>query len=216
MQIPANLQIQENTTQTLIFHELQSAEIHAKRDSNTVIVAFLTAEPSAPVTLNFHLEESGASITFLAFIIGTKAQNYQIKTISKHTTPNTNAYYYIRSALFDEAKIDYFGNLVIDKIAQQTDCYLAHNSLMLSPKAHTDTEPCLEIEANDVTAGHSATVGRTDESLLFYLMSRGLDRRQAEELLIQGFMQADLDKISDPEVREKLAQEIEQQLQCLT
>lgn len=214
MKIPSQLILEEN--QTLIFHELQSAEIYAKRNSSAVIVAFLTAEPNAPITLNFHLEEPGATLTFLAFIIGTKSQNYQIKTISNHTAPNTNAYYYIRSALFDEAKIDYFGNLVIKKIAQQTDAYLSHNSLMLSPKAHTDTEPCLEIEADDVKAGHSATVGRTDESLLFYLMSRGLDRRQAEQILIQGFMQADLDKISDPTIREKLAQEIEEKLQCLT
>lgn len=216
MIIPQTLQIAENTNQTLIFHELQSSEIYAGRDSSTVIVALLTEAPSEPVTINLHLNQPGGTITFLAFIIGTKEQNYQIKTISHHTSPNTNAYHYIRSALFDSSKIDYFGNLVIKKTAQQTDCYLAHNSLMLSQNAHTDTEPSLEIEADNVSAGHSATVGRTDEALLFYLMSRGLDRRSAEELLIQGFMEADLSKIPDENLREKLAKEIEQKLQCLT
>jgi hypothetical protein len=119
------------------------------------------------------------------------------------------SYYYLRTALFDQSKVDYRGTLVIKPHAQQTDSYLAHHTLMLSPKARTETEPCLEIEADNVAAGHAATIGRVDEDMLFYLRSRGISTPEAHQMLIQGFMQADLQKIPNTELRKALAEEIQ-------
>lgn len=214
--IPSTLTLEQNTNQTLVFTELQTAQIHAKRDSNTVILALLTEEPKDEITLNFNLDEEGSHITFIGLIIAKDSQNYKIKTISNHHSPHTEAYYYIRSAMFDKSNIDYYGNLIIEKIAQHTDCYLVHNSLMLSPNAHTDTEPCLEIEADSVAAGHAATVGRVDEKQLFYLKSRGLNTKEAQALLIQGFMEADLSHIKDEQLRQQIITDLEKHLACLT
>ena len=71
--------------------------------------------------------------------------------------------------------------------AQKTDAYQENRNLVLSPRAHADSIPGLEIKANDVRCTHGATIGRVDPEELYYLMSRGLDRAAAERLIVEGF-----------------------------
>lgn len=76
--------------------------------------------------------------------------------------------------------------------------------MLLSDKAGADPIPVLEILTNDVTrCGHAATAGSIDENELFYVMSRGFDRRGAEELLVRGFFQRVLDRLEDESVRQR-------------
>ena len=86
---------------------------------------------------------------------------------------------------------------------------------MLSKDAKAKTIPSLEIKANDVKAGHSATIGKVDKDLLFYLQSRGINKKLGEKLLIRGFLEADLQKIHDEKTRLKVAQELEKSLPIL-
>ncbi|MBD3273849.1 MAG: Fe-S cluster assembly protein SufD, partial [Candidatus Marinimicrobia bacterium] len=79
------------------------------------------------------------------------------------------------------------GLIKIEKGAQQTDAELENKNMLLNEGARADSIPVLEILADDVKAGHGATVGRVDEDHLYYLMSRGLNRKQAERTIINGF-----------------------------
>jgi Fe-S cluster assembly protein SufD len=80
---------------------------------------------------------------------------------------------------------------------------------MLSPTTHAVPIPGLEILANDVRCTHGATVGQVDREQLFYLMSRGLPRGEAERLIVRGFFSTILDRIELEPVREALGEALE-------
>lgn len=101
------------------------------------------------------------------------------------------------------AKIN--GWIVIGKQGAFADSYLREDVLLLSDEASVKAEPNLEILNNEVMASHGATVGAIDEEQLFYLMSRGLSREQAERVIVAGFLKSLADGIENKEVRERFA-----------
>ncbi len=208
-ELPKSLTIKADSQNLIITNGLSTSEITVEENSETTLVALLDKGWEAKKYLNFNFKGQNSTLTFLAFIIAKNQDNFPFETISNHTVKNTNAYYYVRSAQFDKSVVDYRGVLVIKPGAQITDSYLAHHTLLLSKDAKTYTTPSLEIEADDVAAGHAATLGKVDEELLFYLASRGIDKKAAQDILIKGFMQADLEKIPNEEIRDMLAAEIE-------
>ena len=91
--------------------------------------------------------------------------------------------------LRDRATAVWSGMIKVDPGAQRTDAFQESRNLLLTDGAHADAIPGLEIEANDVRCTHAATVARLDEDQLFYLQSRGLNRAEAERLLVGGFLE---------------------------
>ncbi len=81
--------------------------------------------------------------------------------------------------------------------------------MILSDKARADSIPSLEIEANDVRCTHGATVGQVDEDQIFYLMARGLNRRDAERLIIAGFFEPVLERIPAESLRTLVTEAVE-------
>ncbi|TMK75099.1 MAG: hypothetical protein E6G45_14085 [Actinobacteria bacterium] len=97
----------------------------------------------------------------------------------------------------------------VEPDAQKTDAYQENRNLMLSPTTHAIPIPGLEILANDVRCTHGATVSQVDRDELFYSMSRGLSRAEAERLIVRGFYQEILDRIELEPVREAVAAALE-------
>ena len=97
----------------------------------------------------------------------------------------------------------------VEKDAQKTNAYQENRNLMLSPTAHADSIPGLEILANDVRCTHGATLGQVDRDQLFYLMSRGLSRTEAERFIVRGFFEDILARIKFEPVRETLGAMLE-------
>lgn len=210
--LPEILTIKDGEERLILANQITSGNINIGRDCNVTIVTLLTEGWEEKKTLNFNFNDENSTLTFIALIIGADQNKFPLETISNHNAKHTNAYYYIRSAMFDRSQINYKGNLIIKPGAQLTDSYLAHHTLMLSKDAKTNTIPCLEIEADDVKAGHAATIGKVDEHLMFYLQSRGLSKAEAEDVLIKGFMESELQKIDSEEIRMILSAEIEKYL----
>ena len=96
----------------------------------------------------------------------------------------------------------------VDPRAQKTDGYQRNDNLLLSSKARADSIPGLEIQADDVRCTHGSTSGRVDEELIFYALTRGLTRKEAIRLIVTGFFQQVLDRITIESVREALARAI--------
>lgn len=205
-----------DNTKLIITDKISTQTIQVKKDQTLNYVVFLDKGWEETQSLTFEFNEENATVNFLAIMIGTKKEKFPMETISLHKTRNTKAYYTMRSALFDESEVDYTGNLKIEKTAGATDCYLAHHTLMLSKNAKTHTVPCLEIENDDVKAGHAATIGNIDEELSFYLESRGLDKKSAKTLLIRNFLESDLKNILGEKDQQKLVKKIEASLKGLT
>ena len=96
----------------------------------------------------------------------------------------------------------------MDEVAQLTDAYQTNRNLLLSNTAEANSLPGLEILADDVKCSHGATVGRLDEDQLFYLMSRGISERKAQELLVFGFFEEIIEKLESDPLRQNLRQRI--------
>jgi Fe-S cluster assembly protein SufD len=96
--------------------------------------------------------------------------------------------------------------------AQGTDAYQTNRNLILSEGAHADSLPNLEIEADDVRCSHGATIGQQDERQIFYLMSRGLTRQQAEKLIVSGFFEEVLSRLKVEWLHERLSRVIQKKL----
>lgn len=158
--------------------------------------------------LKFDFVGRNSELNFLGFVVGRGDAKFPFETISKHRVPQTKAHYHVKAAMYDASHMDYTGTLVIDKSAQLADVYLASHTLLLSDKARARTIPALEIEADDVVAGHAATIGKIDRKLLFYVKSRGISADEAERVLISGFFESQLKMIGDEQVREDLRRSI--------
>ena len=156
-----------------------------------------------------YLADQGANakVTGAYFLTGSEHADYD--TTQEHAAPNTTSDLFFKGVLADHSRAVWRGVIRVDKGAQKTDAYQENRNLLLSPEAHADSIPGLEIEANDVRCTHGATIGQIDKLQLFYLMSRGLSRAQAERLIVRGFFQPILDRIGSDAVRESLAAELE-------
>jgi Fe-S cluster assembly protein SufD len=150
---------------------------------------------------------ANAKVTGAYFLTGREHADYD--TTQEHAAPNTTSDLFFKGVLADHSRAVWRGVIRVDKGAQKTDAYQENRNLLLSHDAHADSIPGLEIEANDVRCTHGATIGQIDKLQLFYLMSRGLSRVQAERLIVRGFFQPILDRIGSDEVRESLAAELE-------
>jgi len=113
-----------------------------------------------------------------------------------------------KSALDDQSHSLYTGVIMIDNGAQRSDAYQANRNLILAEGARADTEPMLEIKADDVRCTHGATVGPIDEETMFYAASRGLAPDDAARLIVEGFFAEVFEKFGDARVTDDLARKV--------
>jgi Fe-S cluster assembly protein SufD len=136
-------------------------------------------------------------------------QHLDYDTFQEHIAPHTTSDFAFKGALRDRATTVWRGMIRVEHEAQKTNAYQENRNLLLSDQAHADSIPGLEILANDVRCTHGATLGQVDRDQLFYLMTRGLSRAEAERLIVRGFFQDILDRIELEPVREALAEALE-------
>ena len=134
---------------------------------------------------------------------GTDEQKYDFTTDSFHNVPNTTGDILVKGVLDQKATSVYRGMIKILKGAQNTNSYLSDHSLILSKDAVSNSIPSLEIDANEVSASHGATLGKPDEEEIFYLMSRGLNKKEAEKLIILGYFSPIINALSVDDLKEK-------------
>ena len=115
----------------------------------------------------------------------------------------------IKFVLDDNARGRFIGDLKIAPDAQQTEAHQTNRNLLLSDTAEMRTQPQLEIYADDVKATHGASTGQLDESALFYMQQRGIDKQKARQLLVNAFMKEIIETISDEKMREGLLNAID-------
>jgi len=136
-------------------------------------------------------------------------QHLDYDTFQEHIAPSTTSDFAFKGALRDTSTAVWRGMIRVEKDAQKTNAYQENRNLMLSPTTHAVPIPGLEILANDVRCTHGATVGRVDREQLFYLMSRGLSRSEAERLIVRGFFEDVLARVELEPVRDALAAALE-------
>lgn len=121
-----------------------------------------------------------------------------------HSKPHLNSLTSIKAVIYDKAYFDMEGMLVINTGAADTDAYLRIDVLLMSEKAGARAVPSLEITEDSVKGGHGATVGQIDREQLFYLTSRGIPAKDAEALLVEGFVRELIERVEDETERTKM------------
>jgi Fe-S cluster assembly protein SufD len=107
----------------------------------------------------------------------------------------------IKSVLLDKSNGTYQGKIYVDKSAQKTNGYQLSKALILSENSEFNSKPELEIYADDVKCSHGSTTGNIDENSIFYLMSRGLSKGQANKMIVEGFLNEAIETITEPNIK---------------
>jgi Fe-S cluster assembly protein SufD len=187
------------------------ASHHARveRDAELDWVAGGFGSKKGKVRIQNDLAGPGATsrVTGAYFSDGTQHLDYD--TFQEHMAPSTTSDFAFKGALRDDSTCVWRGMIRVERDAQKTNAYQENRNLLLSEKAHADAIPGLEILANDVRCTHAATIGQVDREELFYLMSRGLSKAEAERLIVRGFFSEILDRIELEPVREALGAALE-------
>ena len=142
-------------------------------------------------------------------------QHVDFDTTQEHAAAHTTSDLSFRGVLAGRSTSVWRGMIKVDPGAQQTDAFQDNRNLLLSKRAHADAIPGLEILANDVRCTHAAAVAQIDREQLFYLMSRGLRRDTAQRLIIDGFLQALVERLGDGALHDAVSAALERRLSAL-
>ncbi|MGB7337496.1 MAG: Fe-S cluster assembly protein SufD [Phototrophicaceae bacterium] len=151
----------------------------------------------------------GSNARVSGFFFADKNQFFDLDTQQNHNAPLTNSDLLFKGAAKDNARTLWQGMIKSLPKMQKIDGYQVCRNLVLSDGARMDGIPGLEIEADDVACSHAATFGTLEEQPVFYLMSRGIERPEAELMLISGFFDELLQRIPFEKVVTRLTEEIE-------
>ncbi len=156
------------------------------------------------------LAASGSDSEMLGLYFADSDQVLDHHTLQDHISPNAHSDLLYKGALRDESLAVFSGLIRVEPGAQKTDAYQTNRNLILgTDDAFAVSLPNLEIMADDVKCSHGSTTGQVDETELFYLMSRGIPRREAEKLVVFGFFGEVTSRIPLPGLKEKLDRAIE-------
>jgi Fe-S cluster assembly protein SufD len=147
-------------------------------------------------TVQVCLQGARSQADLLGVVETRDRQHIDFQTLQDHSGDNTRSDLVIHDALRDRSSANFTGLIRINPSAHQTESSQEQKNILLSDRAKADSDPKLEILNNDVIrCTHGASVGPVDPESIFYLQSRGVDRRAAEELLVEGFFRSVIDKI---------------------
>ena len=158
------------------------------------------------------LRGEGAEGRMSGFYFADGQQHLDHDTQQNHYAINTTSDLLYKGALIDKSRSVWQGMIYVGPGAQQTDGYQANRNLILSKEARADSIPGLEIMADDVRCTHGATVSQLEEEPIYYLMTRGLPRREAERMVIDGFFAPIMDRIPFEGVRQRFQSMIDAKL----
>jgi len=167
------------------------------------------------ISNNIVVEQTGegceTEIYGLAYLQGE--EQVTTETHVHHAVGGGRSNQLLKFVLDDSAHGRFIGDLKIAPDAQKTEAHQTNRNLVLSEDAEMRTQPQLEIYADDVQATHGASTGQLDETALFYMQQRGIDKEKARQLLVGAFMKEVIEAISDEALREQLLNAIDGEIE---
>ncbi|MFH0880176.1 MAG: Fe-S cluster assembly protein SufD [Lentisphaerota bacterium] len=154
----------------------------------------------------------GAEAEFDGLFFADEEQHLDQKTLQIHSAPNTFSNLLYKGAVKDEAYSIYQGLIIAREGASKVDAYQKNNNLVLNDGARADSLPGLEIDTDDLKCSHGSTIGNLDDEEVFYLQSRGLDKKEARKILIQGFFEEIIGKIPYDFMKDRVRHRVEEKM----
>ena len=196
-----HLKLQRESEQA---YHVGTFDVRQGRDSHLVSFSFAIGGALSRTNVYTELRGAGCGATLNGLYLGDGTQHIDHQTRIEHVEPNCYSRELYKGILDDRGKGVFNGKIFVREDAQKTDAKQTNQVLLLSDDATIDTKPQLEIFADDVKCTHGATVGRLDETALFYMQSRGVNARTARELLTYAFAADVLETIELAEVKQGL------------
>lgn len=163
-------------------------------------------------TLDAQLDEPRASLDSYSLLVGHEDRHVDCVNIATHGAPETLSRQTARAIASGSSRVIFNSKVVVRPGAVHAESQQSCRGLLLSPSAEIDSRPQLEIHTDEVKCAHGATTGRLDPDMLFYMLSRGLDRETAQSLLIYAFLADVLTGMSVPSVRAAIEETLISQL----
>jgi Fe-S cluster assembly protein SufD len=189
-----------------------SQRAQVERDGRLDWTALGFGSGNGKVRMETNLAGAGSEARVTGGYAGGPGQHLDYDTTQEHSAPNTFSDLAFRGVLAGGGTAVWRGMIRVDPGAQQTDAFQESRNLLLSPDAHADAIPGLEIEADDVRCTHAAAIAQVDRDQLFYLTSRGLDPATAKQLIVEGFLEALVERLAAGPVREEISAALERRL----
>lgn len=179
--------------QTIIYH------VHIAKNAHfTCLLGFVHAD-QVNIEIHLYLEGDGAKADVFGIYALSEQQHCTVKTYQKHYAPHTQSQVVLKGMLKSQAQAKIAGLIYIGKDAIKADGSQENKNIVLSVQAHVVSIPSIEVLQHDVQCSHGTAVGQFDQQHLWYLISRGLDVDQAQQLLIRSFFGTIIEKFQDPE-----------------
>ncbi len=192
------------------FHKFSNNKLRS--DSNFSSFIFSSGLKFYKQDINIDLEGENSECDIKAALFLDNDEHQEIKTKINHLVPNCKSYQKIKNVLDSEGRGIYQGKIYVKDIAQKTNAYQLSKALLLDDNSEFNSKPELEIYADDVKCSHGSTSGSIDENSIHYLMTRGLTKKEATQLLINGFLNEIISEIKSSTIRKFVENKIELQI----
>lgn len=181
-------------------------------DARYSLLAIHTGALSARSTSYVQMAGAGAELAFSAAALGDRQQVQDHFALVEHVAPHARTEQTFRGIASGRARVAFNGKIAVRESASGTDSRQSLRGLLAGPEAEIDVRPQLEIYTDEVRCSHGATAGKLDDSMLFYLLSRGLAPEVAQRLLKWAFLEDVVSKIELPELRRQIERDLAGQM----
>ena len=204
-----NISIQDNKSNGY-FHKFSKNKLLS--NSNYTSFIFSSGLKFNKLDIECDLEGKNSECNVQSALFLNTDEHQEIKTRINHLAENCKSYQKIKSVVSPDSKGVYQGKIYVKDIAQKTNAYQLSKALLLGSNSEFDSKPELEIYADNVKCSHGSTSGSINEDSLYYLMTRGLNRKESTKLLIKGFLDDVVQIIKSASIKkfiqDKLAKQI--------
>jgi Fe-S cluster assembly protein SufD len=192
--------------------QIATTQSRQERDSYLGLHVVTLGAGLARHDINAVLDGAGAELILNGLYLLNGAQHADHHTVIDHAQPHCASHEFFNGVLGERAHGVFTGRIIVRPGAQRTDSKQTNNNLLLSTEARADSQPQLEIYADDVKCTHGSTVGPIDPMQLYYLRSRGLSPETARGILTYGLAAEILGRMQHSAVRARLDRLVRERL----
>ena len=181
--------------------QVSSFNIALKKNATAIYNTFEFGGGFIRRDIHAHLQSIGGDFEINSLFVPRAKQHMDIFSMVHHESASCSSRQLVKGVMGGSSRGVFRGTAHVYNEANKTDAQQTNHNLLLSPKARMNSIPQLEIYANDVKCSHGSTTGQIDEDAVFYLRSRGINRMEAVELMVQGFANEVVDKVENDKLK---------------
>ena len=193
-------------------YDISTKRVEIARDAHVGWVPVHLGGHLTKQRLDIITAEQGSDMRHTGLYFTEGDEHLDLFTTDLHEAGHTTGDTVWKGALTGESRASYEGLIEIVAGAQETHTYLQTHSMLLSQKAKADAIPSLIVKTDNVSASHGGTVGELDEEQIFYMTTRGIPRREAVRILVEGYFEEVVQRLEDPGlealVRRRIAEKL--------